>query len=65
MTSFGINNEGHLTFDYYHEDTDKVDSANVYNGQNSTLWVNFRMAFPDVIQECYQTLRNDGKLTFL
>ena len=63
-TSFGINNEGHLTFDYYHEDTDKVDSANVYNGQNSTLWVNFRMAFPDVIQECYQTIRNDGKLTY-
>jgi hypothetical protein len=63
-TSFGINNEGHLTFDYYHEDTDKVDSANVYNGQNSTLWVNFREAFPDVIQECYQTIRNDGKLTY-
>ena len=63
-TSFGINNEGHLVFDYYHEDTDKVDSANVYNGQNSTLWVNFRESFPEIIQECYQTIRNDGKLTY-
>lgn len=51
-------------FDYYHEDTDKLDGANVYNGQNSTLWVNFREAFPDIIQTCYQTIRNEGKLTY-
>lgn len=63
-TIFGINNEGQLVFDYYHEDTDKVNGANVYNGQNSTLWVNFRQAFPDAIQECYQTIRNNGKLTY-
>lgn len=63
-TSFGINNEGYLVFDYYHQDTDQVDSANVYNGQNSTLWINFREAFPDVIKSCYQALRNSGKLTY-
>lgn len=63
-TSFGINNEGKLVFDYYHEDTDKLDGANVYNGQDSTLWVNFREAFPDEIQETYQELRSSGKLTY-
>lgn len=63
-TSFGINNEGQLVLDYYHEDTDQLDGANVYNGQNSTLWVNFREAFPDEIQETYQQLRSDGKITY-
>lgn len=63
-TCLGINNEGHLVFDYYHEDTDTVNGANVYNGQESTLWVNFREAFADEIKECYQDLRNNGKLTY-
>ncbi len=63
-TSFGINNEGKLVFDYFHEDTDTVNNANVYNGQESVLWCNFREAFPDKIQACYQSLRNNGKLTY-
>lgn len=63
-TCFGINNEGELVFDYYHEDTDVVNNENVYNGQNSTLWNNFRLAFPDEIKETYQRLRNDGLLTY-
>ena len=63
-TIIGINNEGKLVFDYYHEDTDTLDGANVYNGQNSVLWVNFRQAFAEKIKECYQELRNDGKLTY-
>ncbi len=63
-TSFGINNEGKLVFDYYHEDTDTVDGANVYNGQNSVLWTNFRLAFADEIKETYQDLRSSGKLTY-
>lgn len=50
-------------FDYYHEDCDQLNSANVYNGQTSTLWVNFREAYADEIQALYQTLRNSGKLT--
>lgn len=62
-TCLGINNEGALVFDYYHEDCDQLNSANVYNGQTSTLWVNFREAYADKIQELYQTLRNSGKLT--
>lgn len=63
-TCFGINNEGQLVFDYYHEDTDKLDGANVYNGQNSVLWNNFREAFADEIKAMYQSLRNDKKLTY-
>lgn len=63
-TCWGINNEGQLSFDYYHEDTDTLDGANVYNGQNSTLWCNFREAFADEIQETYQKLRGDGLITY-
>lgn len=63
-TSFGINNEGQLVLDYYHEDTDQLEGANVYNGQNSVLWCNFRDAFPDKIKECYQNLRSNGVLNY-
>ena len=63
-TSFGINNEGQLVFDYMMEDTDQLDGANVYNGQNSVLWTNFRNAFPDEIKETYQNLRNNGLITY-
>lgn len=55
-TCFGINNEGQLVLDYYHEDTDQLEGANVYNGQNSTLWCNFRDSFPDKIKETYQEI---------
>ncbi len=63
-TSFGINNEGQLVFDYYHEDVDQLEGANIYNGQNSVLWSNFRRAFPDEIKETYQDLRNNGLITY-
>ena len=64
MTCFGINNEGELVFDYYHEDIDIVNNENVYNGQNSTLWINFRMAFQDKIKATYQNLRKQKLITF-
>ena len=63
-TSFGINNEGQLVLDYYYEDTDQLEGANVYNGQNSVLWCNFRDAFPDKIKETYQDLRSNGVLNY-
>lgn len=63
-TSFGINNEGARVFDYYHEDTDKLGTANVYNGQNSVLWNNFRQCFPQKIRETYSKLRSEGKITY-
>lgn len=63
-TCLGINNEGQLVFDYFHEDTDKLNNTNVFNGQNSVLWNNVRVAFADEIKEIYQNLRNNGKLTY-
>lgn len=63
-TCAGINNQGELVYQYYHEDIDPFGEGTVYNGQNSTLWVNFRQAFADEIKECYQNLRNKGKLTY-
>ena len=63
-TCFGINNQGELTLDYYHEDCDQIGNATVYNGQNSTLWVNFREAYAAEIKETYQKLRSDGKITY-
>ena len=63
-TCFGINNEGGLSFDYYHEDHDQINSADVYNGQFSTLWINFRASFPDQIQETYQDLRSNSILNY-
>lgn len=63
-TAIGINNEGALVFDYSLEDTDKVDGANVYNGQESVLWVNVREAFHDELASMYQALRSEGKLSY-
>ena len=63
-TSFGINNEGQLVFKYYHEDTDQLEGANIYNGATSTLWTNFREAFPDEIDALYTQWRNDKSLTY-
>ena len=63
-TIFGINNEGAMVFDYYHEDTDQLGSSNVYNGQNSAFWNNFRICFPQEIQSTYAALRSDKKLTY-
>lgn len=63
-TCFGINNEGQLVLDYYHEDTDLLEGANVYNGQNSVLWCNFRDAFPSEIKSTYQNLRSNSILNY-
>lgn len=63
-TSYGISNKGHLDFDYYHQDTDSINGANVYNGGNSVLWRNFADAFVGKIQSTYQQLRTSGKLNY-
>ena len=62
-TCWGINNEGYLTFDYYHEDIDQVGGVNVFNGQNNVLWINFRLAFQQEIAQAYGELRQ-GRLTY-
>lgn len=63
-TSYGINNEGLLTVPPTLEDTDLLDGADLFNGQDSTIWNNMRMAFPDEIEETYKNLRADGLLTY-
>lgn len=63
-TAMGINNEGELKFGYELEDTDTVNGNNVYNGQDSVLYVNMRLAFADEIMEMYQKLRVDDVLSY-
>ena len=63
-TAIGINNEGTLAFSYNLEDIDQVDSADVFNGQQSVLWKNFRAAFYDNIKKMYATLRSSGKFSY-
>lgn len=64
-TAIGINNEGSLAFGYELEDTDKTETnADVYNGQQSVLWINLRQAFGDEIMEMYQNLRKDDKISY-
>lgn len=56
-TAMGINNEGELKFGYELEDTDLINGNNVFNGQDSVLYVNIRLAFADEIKAMYQDLR--------
>ena len=63
-TAIGINNEGALVFGYSLEDIDKVNGANVYNGQDSVLWVNVRKCFFDDIAKMYKDLRAGGILSY-
>lgn len=63
-TAIGINNEGALVFSYNLEDTDKIGTADVFNGQDSVLWNNVRDAFADDIQAMYNTLRSGTKFSY-
>lgn len=63
-TAIGINNEGALVFGYSLEDIDKVNGANVFNGQDSVMWVNVRKCFFDDIAQMYKDLRANGILSY-
>lgn len=64
-TAIGINNEGALVFPYNLEDIDHTESgADIYNGQQSVLWINVRAAFFEDIKAMYQKLRSNGTLSF-
>lgn len=63
-TAIGIDNKGKLSFDYYLEDFDKIDDADVYNGQDSVIWTNVRDAFPGEIAEMYAKLRNQRLISY-
>lgn len=60
-TALGINNEGALVFSYNLEDIDTTaGGADVFNGQQSVLWINLRQAFYNDIKTMYQNLRSTG-----
>lgn len=63
-TAMGTNNEGALAFGYALEDIDRVDGADVFNGQASVLWVNLRQAFAEELRALYQRLRSTGALSY-
>lgn len=63
-TAIGIDNKGKLTFDYYLEDTDQLDGADVYNGQSSVMWCNVRDAFKGELAAMYAELRNQKLISF-
>lgn len=63
-TAIGINNEGALAFSYDLEDTDVLEGADVYNGQDSILWNNVRDAYGEELKAMYQNLRSTGALSY-
>ena len=56
-SAIGINNMGELRYGYHLEDIDTVGGDPVFNGQDSVLFVNIRLAFADEIKKVYQDLR--------
>ena len=63
-TAIGIDNKGKLTFDYYLEDIDQLDGADVYNGQTSVMWCNIRDAFKTELAAMYLALRNQQLISY-
>lgn len=63
-TAIGINNEGELKFGYELEDIDLVNGNNVFNGQDSVLYVNMRLAFADEIMDMFKTLRSGDTFSY-
>lgn len=64
-TAIGTNNEGALVFPYNLEDIDQLSGdADVFNGQQSVLWVNVRAAFMKELRSMYQALRSNNKLSY-
>lgn len=63
-TAIGIDNQGALTYGYSLEDIDKIGTENVFNGQNSVLWINVRAAFYDELASMYFNLRSSGALSY-
>lgn len=63
-TAIGINNNGELKFGYQLEDTDFVNGNAVFNGQDSVLYVNMRLAFPEEIKAMYQTVRKNKAFSY-
>lgn len=63
-TCLGIDNNGILKFDYYHQDygdNSVLGVQDVFNGKPSVLWNNFHDAFADEIETLYRSWRIGGK----
>ena len=64
-TFLGINNEGELVFKAGMEYTDHLaGGANIWNGQDSVLFVNERLAFQEERAAQYRSLRQSGALSY-
>lgn len=63
-SAIGINNMGELKYGYHLEDTDTVGNHPVFNGQDSVLFVNLRLAFADEIKAMYQELRKNDVFSY-
>ena len=55
-TAMGNNNEGDLALDYGLEDTDQLNGGDVFNAQDSVLWVNVRDLLKDRLNTMVATL---------
>ena len=57
----GINNEGELVYKAGLEYTDHLEGgANIWNGQDSVLYVNERLAFDEERAAAYRAVRQSG-----
>lgn len=64
-TAIGTDNEGGLKFGYELEDIDYLPSgAAIFNGQNSVFWCNIRDCFGTELEDMYQQLRSESKLSY-
>ena len=63
-SAIGINNSGELKFGYHLEDTDTIGGEYVFNGQDSVLYVNMRLAFAEELKAMYQELRRGGVFSY-
>ena len=63
-TAIGLNNEGVNDFNFDIESHDKIGTKNVFNGESSALWYLVEQAYSSELEELYNSLRNDGKLTY-
>ena len=63
-TALGLNNEGVNEFNFDIEYHDVIGTQNVFNAENSALWNMVERAFPTEIEDLYNTLRNNKKLSY-
>ena len=63
-TAIGLNNEGVNDFNFDIETHDVIGTEKVFNGEGSALWYLVEQAYADELEETYNSLRNEGVLTY-